>query len=326
MKKSLVLAIFLSISTFLFAQGELLVKHNDKGLFLEHTVVAKETFYSVGRLYHLAPKDIAVFNNVDMNKGLVVGQKLQIPLNKANFTQAETKGKPVYYVVGAKEGLYRVSQNNNDVTMASLRKWNKLANDNISTGQKLIVGYLNAGEATASVPAQPEKKPVQEEKKTVVETKPIETKPAAEERKPEPVKPAEEKKPEVVVPRPEPVANRSTSSVAIPGSNNGGYFRALYEQQVKSSPAKVDETASAGIFKTSSGWQDGKFYALMDKTEPGTIIKLVNPTNNKVIYAKVLGPMSGIRQNQGYDLRISNAAASVLDVSDTDKFIVRINY
>jgi hypothetical protein len=36
--------------------------------------------------------------------------------------------------------------------------------------------------------------------------------------------------------------------------------------------------------------------------------------------------MSGIRQNAGYDVRISNAAANVLELSDTDKFIVRVNY
>jgi hypothetical protein len=36
--------------------------------------------------------------------------------------------------------------------------------------------------------------------------------------------------------------------------------------------------------------------------------------------------MSGIMQNAGYDVRISNAAASALDISDTEKFIVRVNY
>ena len=96
--------------------------------------------------------------------------------------------------------------------------------------------------------------------------------------------------------------------------------------QIKSQPAKNDVTASAGIFKTASGWQDAKYYALMDGAEPGTIIKLTNPTNGKAVYAKVLGEMSGIRQNQGYDVRISNAAASALEISDTDKFILRVNY
>jgi hypothetical protein len=36
--------------------------------------------------------------------------------------------------------------------------------------------------------------------------------------------------------------------------------------------------------------------------------------------------MSGIRQNQGYEIRISNAAASVLDITDTEKFVLKINY
>ena len=96
--------------------------------------------------------------------------------------------------------------------------------------------------------------------------------------------------------------------------------------QMKKSAAGKDQTATAGIFKTASGWQDGKYYALIDNVEPGTIIRVVNPTNNKAIYAKVLGEMSGIRQNQGLEVRISNAAASALEISEQDKFIVRVNY
>ncbi len=87
-----------------------------------------------------------------------------------------------------------------------------------------------------------------------------------------------------------------------------------------------EETATAGIFKTASGWQDAKYYALMDGVEPGTIVRVVNPSNSKAVYAKVLGAMSGISQNKGLDVRISNAAANVLNISDTEKFIVKVNY
>jgi hypothetical protein len=59
---------------------------------------------------------------------------------------------------------------------------------------------------------------------------------------------------------------------------------------------------------------------------PGTIIKVTNPTNNKLVYAKVLGEMKGIRQNQGFELRISNAAASALEIAEQDKFSVKVNY
>jgi hypothetical protein len=36
--------------------------------------------------------------------------------------------------------------------------------------------------------------------------------------------------------------------------------------------------------------------------------------------------MNGIRQNEGLDIRISNAAAASLGVTETDKFIVKVNY
>ena len=36
--------------------------------------------------------------------------------------------------------------------------------------------------------------------------------------------------------------------------------------------------------------------------------------------------MNGIRQNQGLNIRISNAASTALGVSDAEKFIVKLNY
>src|SRR5690349_805072 len=104
MKKSLLLAIILFSCSIVFAQNDLLVQSSDKGLFLNHTVAAKENFYSIGRLYNIAPKDIATANGIDMANGLNVGQHLKIPLNAANFSQTADKGRAVYYVVGQKEG------------------------------------------------------------------------------------------------------------------------------------------------------------------------------------------------------------------------------
>jgi len=326
MKKNFLLTLILFCCTIAFSQSQLIVQNSSKGLYLDHKVAPKENFYSIGRLYHISPKEIEAFNGLDMNKGLVVGQSLKVPLNANNFSQASSKGEPVYYVVGSKEGLYKVSQKNNNVLMASLRKWNKLSNDNISAGQKLVVGYLSASEANNAVAqTQPPevkqeeiKKPVEEKKDAVVVKQ--ETGSANKEetqKRPEP-----EKKSEPIVSKP---VNSQVTNVSMIDVN-GGYFKAQFDLQVKSQPLKADQTASAGIFKTSSGWQDAKYYALMDNVEPGTIVRVINPTNNKAIYAKVLGEMSGIHQNQGYDVRISNAAASALNISDTDKFIVRVNY
>jgi LysM repeat protein len=332
MKKTLFLAAIIFCSFFAFAQNELLVQSSDKGMFLSHKIVAKENFFSVGRLYNIAPKDIAAFNGLDMAHGLVIGQTVKIPLNASNFSQSTTNGRPVYYVVGAKEGLYRVSLKNNNVLMAELRKWNHLSNDNISTGQKLVVGYLVSPEANNIVQThtEPEKKQVIEEpKKEVVIEKQDPVVLKKEEKKEETAsvqKTEDDSKNKSVPVTDKKTASSNTVKQAAVTDASGGYFKQQFDQQVKVQTPKNDESASAGIFKTASGWQDAKYYALMDKVEPGTIVKIVNPTNNKAIYAKVLGEVSGIRQNQGYDVRISNAAASALDVSDTDKFIVRVNY
>jgi LysM repeat protein len=310
MKKFVVLPLVLFFASWLHAQ-EIIVRHNDKGLYVSHTVAAKETFYSLGRMYAIPPKDIAALNNLEMEKGLTIGQIVNIPLTAANFSQEVQKGQAVYYIVGEKEGLYRVSVKNNKVLMANLRKWNDLKTDAVSAGQKLIVGYIPShdGAVVTNKTPVPEKRdyPKMPEEKTEVAIKeetPAEKTAAITEKKPEPP--------------------RITSTGINDG--NGGYFKASFDQQVKLQPVKKDDVATAGIFKTASGWQDAKYYALIDGVEPGTIIRIINPNNSKAIYAKVLDKMTGIRQNQGYNIRVSNAAATALDIADTEKFSVRVNY
>ena len=182
------------------------------------------------------------------------------------------------------------------------------------------MGYLVSPEANNIVQSnpiqtEPIKKEVDPTKKDVVVHEPVEQK--------KPVEEVRTKEPEK---KTEPAVTKSQPPPMAVNDGNGGYFRPLFEKQVKAQPLSSDETATAGIFKTASGWQDAKYYALMDRVEPGTIVRIVNPSNNKAVYAKVLGEMSGIRQNQGYNLRLSNAAASALDINDTEKFIVRVNY
>jgi LysM repeat protein len=317
MKRFFLLAAFILHFSFAWSQADLVVQHSDKGMFLTHTVAPKENFYSVGRLFNIPPKEIASFNNLDMNNGLNIGQVIRIPLNQNNFSQSSTSGRAVYYVVGEKEGLYRVSVKNNNVLMADLRKWNKLSSDNISAGKKMIVGYLVSTEAANIVAVAPQEKPVEKKPEPKKEVAEVITEVKVQ--KPDPPKTFETR------PQPaQPVSNPAPQAAVNDGS--GGFFRSLYEKQVKTQSASYNETVSAGIFKTVSGWQDAKYYVLMDKIDPGTIIRITNPTNNKTIFAKVLGEMSGIRQNQGYDLRMSNAAAAALDVSDLEKFIVRVQY
>lgn len=161
------------------------------------------------------------------------------------------------------------------------------------------------------------------EEKPVVKTTipPAEDKPAV---KTETVK--EKETTPVIKEEPKKLEPVFAKDVSVVNAGDQGYFKKSFEQQVKAIPTSKEATVNAGIFKTTSGWQDGKYYLLIDGVATGTIVKLINPDNNKAVYAKVLGQMNGIRQNQGLDIRISNAAAATLGVSDTEKFVVKVNY
>ncbi|HEX4877318.1 MAG TPA: LysM peptidoglycan-binding domain-containing protein [Chitinophagaceae bacterium] len=302
---------------------DLMIKQSDKGLYLEHKVAPKESYFALGRLYNVHPRFLAAYNKLDFAKGLQIDQKIRIPLTDTNFTQSGGKGTPVYYKCADKEKLSSVSKKNNNVSLANLRWWNNLATDEMKKDSKLIVGFFQSSEmksvSIAGSPVEEEKTvpKTTDEKKDVVPdadlTKKEEKKVAEDEVKAE--KKEEKKDPPPVI--------KEVKKVTIEGQ---GYFKNHFEQQIKNNPPVKDETVTAGIFKTLSGWQDAKYYLLIDNVQPGTIVKIINPTNNKAIYAKVLGEMSGIRQNQGLQVRISNAGAAALEITEQDKFIVKVNY
>ena len=133
----------------------------------------------------------------------------------------------------------------------------------------------------------------------------------------------EEKKEEPAVIT-QPVENNDSRKTVE--KSNQGFFKSDFEEQVKITALSKNETVTAGIFKSPSGWEDLKYYLLIDNVPPGTIIRVINPINNKMVYAKVLGEMSGISTNEGLNIRISNSAANALEITEQDKFIVKVNY
>ena len=88
MKKQVLFLLQFFILTLTFAQpSELIMKSGSKGYYLEHTTAVHEGLYPIGRMYNVHPKHIAGFNSIDINKGLSIGQKINIPLSDTNFNQ-----------------------------------------------------------------------------------------------------------------------------------------------------------------------------------------------------------------------------------------------
>lgn len=334
MKKLTILVLPLLFSFFAFGQ-DLEIKSGPKGFYLVHKVAPKQGLFAVGRIYNVHPKHIAYFNGFDLNKGLAIGEQINIPLTDTNFKREVNTGVPVYYIPGSKESLANISVKYK-APMNNLRGWNKLNADNVSANSKLIVGFLITNElkdrVVTIVPilTPPVEESVSNVKKADAQKKNAETEvKVAEPKKEEPKKVeivAKDDGNKLVQEEPkktEPVVVKQNEPVNQDGT---GYFKNNFYQQVKGAPLSKEQTVTSSVFKTMSGWQDGKYYLLINGVEPGTIVKLTNPSNSKVVFAKVLYSMDKIRENQGVDIRISDAAAASLAVNETDKFILKVNY
>jgi LysM repeat protein len=326
---------------FVSAQNPLVVHGATPQLYLTHTVAAKENWYSVGRIYNQSPKEMAPFNGLTMEKPLSIGQVLKIPLTDMNYSMDGSKASdevlvPVHYVVADKEWMYRISIGHNKVPIANLEKWNNVTNDQLRAGMKLIVGYLKVKTSQSPLVAMATNKPVTgaapvtktdppaTPAKDVAVTNPPANKPIDPVVQPAPktetVK-AEPVKTEPIKEEPKPTGPATTEPVSNSGPANfkGGYFKGNFNGTGKGT------AGNAAIFRSNSGWKDGKYYALMNNVPVGTIVKVSFSSTNKTIYAKVLGQMPEMKENIGLNLRISEAAASELGAT-IGKFYVNCEW
>jgi hypothetical protein len=317
---------------------QLTIEGTNGKFYLDHTVFAKENWYSIGRLFNLPPHDIAGFNNMSFDKPLDIGQQIHIPLTASNFDQkpVKTAGEsliPVFHMVQEKEWIFKISSIYNDVPVSSLEKWNKIKRDDVKQGTNLIIGFLKVktdlsplsvgissnpaiGNSAADIPGSTTKlaDPVSAQKtpSTTTPNKPALSTTAKTVPQVVTQAPASTTTAILVSNSPEKVNNYATTH------SNGGFFSIDYTANGKSAGGQ------AGTFKSTSGWTDGKYYALMNGIAVGTIVR-VSDTNGKTIYAKVLGQLPDMKESNGLLIRISNAASAELGLGE-GKFPVEIKY
>jgi LysM repeat protein len=313
------------LGTAVSAQN-LTIQHEGEKLYLNHKVAAKENWYSIGRIYNASPKEIAPFNNTTLDKGLSIGQPIRIPLTTSNFLQSGQPAVdevlvPLYHKVKEKEGLYRISQMYNKVSPEQLKTWNKMKSDELANGTDLIVGYLKVKQDLSPLAKNGQRNITPEPvAKTTSATTDV-----AKQKTPPPAKEVEVKPETTRRPESETTATPQTvSKTAADAPGTEGAFAGLFADQTKNSPANK-LSGQAASFKSTSGWKDGKYYVLMNKVTPGTIIRISSLSSNKTVYAKVLGEIPPGKENEGLLIRLSNAATAQLQMPE-GKFEVQLQY
>lgn len=336
MKK--ILFLFLLAPLYSIAQDKVLLAEGvSPNLFINHQVASKENYYSIGRIYNVSPKEIAPFNNLQLEAGLSLGQQIKVPLNSSNFFQsgnaeADETFIPVYHAIKDKEGLFRVGVNHNNLPVETLKEWNNIKGNTVKPGTKLIIGYLKVkkelsslakngigvtinSKALAAVKSDEKKQKDFQVKTEIANNKTGE---------PESVKTIKEDVTKTDKPGPVKSVISETKKSNPVKSYPGESFKTVYELQIKNSETATAE-GNAGVFKSTSGWSDKKYYCLYNEATAGTILKITNPVNKKFIFAKVLDLMPDIKKNEGLLLVISNAAADELGAGEIN-FSCLINY
>lgn len=110
-------------------------------------------------------------------------------------------------------------------------------------------------------------------------------------------------------------------SFAQDKTSDGNFFKSAYHQQVTEGKSISAESSNYGYFKSNSGWKDGKYYLLINEVLPGTIVKIELQSTQRTIYAKVLGPLTPTKENEGLMLRLSAASLASLGIKDNNERI-----
>lgn len=310
---SLIFCLFLGVSTYAQTLPSDIFLDNQSKPYLEHTVGAKENFYSIGRMYNLSPKVLAPYNKLDLAAGgLSIGQKLRIPLVETNFWQSGTRTSqevviPLYYKLTTPANISAIAEQFGTVA-AELKSWNQGLIDNLKKDTRLIVGFLKVDKTLsplASKGVSPRKEPT-----VVVNPQPeVKTKEVNEG---QPEKIAENKTVATYENKTNPSVKKDTA-VALKYEGEG-FFKNEYEAQINSSSETKTESGSGSVFKSTSGWSDGKYYLIIDGIERGTIVLLKHVVTGKIIYAKVLSNLQEVKPNASERFILSEAGAAQLGV------------
>ncbi|MBU3745240.1 MAG: LysM peptidoglycan-binding domain-containing protein [Sediminibacterium sp.] len=281
------------------AQMKLLVLGKCPDCYVQYKLNAGETPASVSEWAGVPIEQLLRLNQLSSVES--PAPSLKIPLNAQNVL-SQKSALPVFHVVEKGDNLYRLNIQYFNPGINKIKEWNQLKNETLKDGEVILVGYLGARSNVSSsvqvpVPPVPQSNttsaPAKVVSSTNLSTITSTTIPAS-------------------------TLKESPKNIPVPASPEvtaaEGYFAAQFKP-VQESGQLIAISGSAGIFKSITGFTDQRFYVLLNDVIPGTIVR-ITVDQVKYICAKVLGPVPDNKPNKGLLIRISNAAAAALGISD----------
>jgi LysM repeat protein len=306
-------------------KDSLFVKLDEHGWYLPYKRFPGETIFSIARKYHVPPALMADYNHINFQQNINEVLKLQVPIAAYNFTKSLTgETKPLYFRTNSETTLRQIAKTS-QISQKTLQEWNNLSSNEIKNNQTLLVGWI-LYDATSTVPENKPTIPAPAKPKLFKDTShnsQIVTKPTPPSSKTQPV-----------VVRPLEIPSKDTAKTVtekIPvvptpydSTLNIEGEKLFLEQNISEEFATI-ERGSAAFFKRAGKTGNGVFYAFHNLAKRGTIIKVTNVGNERVIYARIIGPLPKTDAFYNSIIGISSDARTALDARD-EKAWVEIKY
>ncbi len=322
--KKLFPAFFLIVLSFSVygSPDSLGIKEKDGEKFIMHRVDQGQTLFSISQRYEVTVDQLKS-TNPQTKDNLVVGEVILVPYEPQD-NENESKGQ--YHKVKDDETLYSISQQY-DIAVEKIKSWNNLSSNNIEPGMRLKVG-TNKGENTGK---EKDGNNGEENKKNI-------NSPDSQKPKNSGIKQAKNNKGKK--PDKEEDSNKNKKAEKTDNTSKSADNQAEKANEVKSDLAQkfrekqTSPTADGSgemVTKNEEGkatWLSNidseKSLALHKSAPPGTIIKVTNLVNDRVVYVKTVGKLNK-NEDEATLITISPQAAEKLNVKE-DFFRAELEY
>jgi hypothetical protein len=255
----------------------------DGRAFVRHQVRKGETLFGLAQQYNVPAIVLAQNNDLSFHDVPVAGKPLLVPLGNYNFLQhdppANSKTTPLYYRVQAGDDWAQLSAAM-DVNEAFLRSRNP---GQIIPGKVLLSGWLQY-EAPVSTTMSADEVPS--------------------------AAPVAVLAPGAVVPS----AATAKKDTARPAPSE---HELMYNYQTNDGATLDSSEGMVVFFQAQTTVSQGQLYAFSNDVPKGKVVKILNPSNGKFAFARILGPIPGTKQYHNAKIGVDNRARKELGIRDT---------
>lgn len=261
-------------------KDSLFVEIKDGRLMAIHTVKKNENLYSIAQKYTVPALVLSQNNDVSFYESLAPDRKLWIPLGKYNYLKTKPEDASAYkalYINLRGNETYKILAASIEVPEDIIRNWNQGLELSALPQKVAFMGWALCQSSEASPTNEPT--PSSATKTTVTTI----------------VRPIEKKD----------TAKGPPSELEL-----------VYRHQTSNGQFVDSLDGMVVFFKPQTTVNQKLLYAFSNEIAKGRVVKIVNPSNNKYVYAKIIGNLPATKQYLNAKIGLDGRARTELDTRE----------